>query len=275
MLEFRKNVYSQNGEDGIVEYLFDKLNVTDNGTCCEFGSWDGKHLSNTFRLVKERNFKALYIEGDPERYKELLKTCEEHPNIVPVCEYVNNNLDDIFERTNFPFDIDILSIDIDSSDYEVWKAIHKVNPKVVIIEPDNSIPEWNNEPVYPVRPDGGANPAILRNLGKEKGYTFVCNTGNMFFVRNDLVNDTIEPDYRTFPWWLDDKYIHAIKKFSYIVNDFESYCSKLFDHNDVFTEYLRDNIDPIYHKNVPTALVNYVKGVRLGHAIESPKNNTP
>jgi hypothetical protein len=64
MLKHRFNVFSQFGEDGIIEYLFDKINVNDGETCCEFGAWDGKHLSNTFRLVKERNFRALYIEGD-------------------------------------------------------------------------------------------------------------------------------------------------------------------------------------------------------------------
>jgi hypothetical protein len=264
MLEFRKNIHSQNGEDGIIEHLFDKLNITDNGTCCEFGSWDGKHLSNTFRLVKERNFKALYIEGDPEKYKDLLKTREEYTNIVPVCEYVNNNLDDIFERMNFPFDIDILSIDIDSSDYEVWKAIHKVNPKILIIEPDNTIPEWNNEPVYPVRPDGGANPTILKLLGKEKGYTFVCSTGNLFFVRNDLAHD-IQPDHRIFPWWLEDKYKTLIALLSINIPNIEDYCCKLFDHNDAFTEYIKGNIEPIYYESLGTTLINYVKGGRLGY----------
>lgn len=263
MLENRKNIYSQNGEDGIIEYLFEKLNIHDNGTCCEFGSWDGKHLSNTFRLVKERNFKALYIEGDPEKYKELLKTCEECTNIVPVCEYVNNNLDDIFERVNFPMDIDLLSIDIDSSDYEVWKSINKVNPKIIIIEPDNTVPEWINEPIYPVRPDGGANPTIMKILGKEKGYTFVCSTGNLFFVRNDLIHH-IKPDHRIFPWWLNDQ--HKFFIFNLLkTSNVEHYCSKLFEHNDTLTEYIKTNIDEKYYENLGTVLLNYVKGMSLGH----------
>ena len=54
MLRFRKNYNSQFGEDGIIEYLRDKLNLSDDGTCCEFGAWDGKTLSNTFHLVKNK-----------------------------------------------------------------------------------------------------------------------------------------------------------------------------------------------------------------------------
>lgn len=207
MLKYRKNINTQFGEDGIIEYLFEKLNIKNGGTCCEFGAWDGKHLSNTFRLIKTRNFKGLYIEGDPEKYKDLLKTCEEYPNIIPVNAMVTNNLDDIFEANNFPYDVDIMSIDVDSIDYEIWRDAVKCNAKVVIIEADNSVPSWIKKPIYD--PTKGANYFILEELGKKKGYTLVCNTSNMFFVRNDLMVDTIEIDDSLFPWHLEPelKYI--------------------------------------------------------------------
>jgi hypothetical protein len=200
MLKHRFNVFSQFGEDGIIEYLFDKINVNDGGTCCEFGAWDGKHLSNTFRLVKERNFRALYIEGDSVKYNDLLETCKEYPNITPHCEMVGHNLDEIFENTQFPLDIDLLSIDIDSIDYEVWQHAVKVNPKVVIIEANSQIPSWVKLP-YTI--EDGASYFCLEELGKEKGYTLVCNTSNLIFLRNDLVNDSIEIDDRIFPWHLE------------------------------------------------------------------------
>jgi hypothetical protein len=204
MLRFRKNYFSQFGEDGIIEYLRDKLGLKDGGLCCEFGAWDGKASSNTFHLVKHKGYKALYIEADKKKFDDLLLTCKEYPNIVPVNEFVDNNLDDIFERYNFPLDIDILSIDIDSTDYEQWKTCKKVNPKIVIIEPDNSIPFWVRFPIYPTSKTGGANYVILEQLGVQKGYTLVCNTSNMIFVRNDLVTDDIEIDNRLFPWHVDE-----------------------------------------------------------------------
>jgi hypothetical protein len=43
----KKNVYSQNGEDGIIDYILNKIPDKDNW-CCEFGAWDGKYLSNTY-----------------------------------------------------------------------------------------------------------------------------------------------------------------------------------------------------------------------------------
>ena len=56
-INFKKNIYSQNGEDGILEEILKKLNIKKNGWCCEFGAWDGKHGSNTFNLVKNLRHK--------------------------------------------------------------------------------------------------------------------------------------------------------------------------------------------------------------------------
>lgn len=52
--EFKKNVYSQNGEDGIINEILNRLDMVDanNFWCVEFGAWDGRHFSNTFALVE-------------------------------------------------------------------------------------------------------------------------------------------------------------------------------------------------------------------------------
>jgi hypothetical protein len=258
MLSYRQNIYSQNGEDGVLEHILN--NIETNNTCCEFGAWDGKHFSNTFRLVKEKNYKALYIEGDPEKYKDLLETCNEYSNIVPVCEYVNNNLDEIFENANFQFDIDVLSIDIDSTDYEVWKNIKKVNPKVVIIEVDNSIPEWVDIPIYPTHETGGANSIILKQLGIEKGYTYMCTTGNLFFVRNDLVGN-LKPDLRCLPYWLKNEHRAIIQN---LYERAPYWYQPLQDEDDDMTKYIKKHIEPQYHDSFCRVIQNYVQGFKMG-----------
>ena len=57
--DFKKNIYSQNGEDGILQELLNKLNLEKNGRSCESGAWDGKVGSNTFNLFKNFNFKSI------------------------------------------------------------------------------------------------------------------------------------------------------------------------------------------------------------------------
>lgn len=215
ILDHRNNVFSQNGEDGVIEYILDKLNIT-SGTCCEFGAWDGKHLSNTFNLIKNKEWKGLYIESDENKYKDLLETCKEYPNITPVQSFVTGeNLDDLILNNDFPEDLDLLSIDVDSIDYEIWKGLSKVRPKVVIIEPCNSTPLWEKDVSY----DGhGASPFLIKQLAKEKGYTFLCTTGNLFFVRDDI--NTLEPnDEIEFPWWLPNDIKLLVGHISNIIPD--------------------------------------------------------
>jgi fibrillarin-like rRNA methylase len=87
LLQYRNNLYSQNGEDGIIRELINRLQIKEPNWVCEFGAWDGKHLSNTFALV-ERGWNAVYIEGDPEKFSDLLVTANKCKNIVPINEFV-------------------------------------------------------------------------------------------------------------------------------------------------------------------------------------------
>ena len=131
ILKYRRNVYSHNGEDGVLEYILQKLGLEKNGTCHETGSYH-----NTLRLVKECGYRYL---AKPEN------------------------------------DMDVFCPD----EFENW-----YRAKVVILRVDKSVPSWLQDK-------------------KVEGYTFVCTTGNWFFVRDDL-NFTPEPKQVEFPWWLDN-----------------------------------------------------------------------
>jgi len=188
LYKYRKDCYSQNGEDGVIEEILKRLNVK-NGFCVEFGAWDGKYLSNTYHLVKDCGWKGLHIESDPDKFAELM----DNPmvvagNITPVKAYValegESMLDRILAKHNVPKNFELLSIDIDGEDLNVWKTVTAYRPQIVIIEIDSSI-----EPtVLRVLPDGRPEKSFanMLKLGQEKGYTLVCHTGNMFFVLNEL-----------------------------------------------------------------------------------------
>jgi hypothetical protein len=187
--QYAKDIHSQNGEDGIIEELLKRLEIKD-GWVCEFGAWNGVYLSNTFALV-EKGFKGVYIEGDKNKFKDLLITVEKYPHIIPINEYVEHNdsqnsLDNILARTNIPVDFDVLSIDIDSFDYQVWKSLKVHRPKIVIIEINSDINTSDDKHIHTPGVYQGTGFRPTFNLGIEKGYTFVLHTGNMIFVRNDL-----------------------------------------------------------------------------------------
>src|ERR1700675_5033925 len=69
LIDYRSNIHSQFGEDGVIERVFAVVGETTR-TCCEFGAWDGIHFSNTRALV-ERGWRGVFVEADPERFEEL------------------------------------------------------------------------------------------------------------------------------------------------------------------------------------------------------------
>lgn len=194
IINFRLNYYSQNGEDGMIAEILKRLKIK-SGWAVEFGAWDGIYLSNTFNLVEKHDFKAVYIEGDQERYKDLVNTSSKYKDrIVPVCAFVQesgtSSLESLLEKTKIPTDFDILSIDIDSYDYQIWKSFNKYNPKIVLIEVNASIPidtlHIHGEPGL-----NGSSYLSMLKLGNSKGYTCVAHSGNMIFIRNDIVVNVV------------------------------------------------------------------------------------
>lgn len=55
LLDYRRNVTSQCGEDGIIEKIFEMIGAR-NKWCVEFGAYDGKHLSNSYNLINRGVF---------------------------------------------------------------------------------------------------------------------------------------------------------------------------------------------------------------------------
>ena len=186
--KYRHNVYSQNGEDGVIKEIMRRLDIT-SGWFCEFGAWDGKHLSNTFNLL-EHGWKGVYIEGDINRFKDLqTNSAKFKDNLHLICEYVASSgdasLDSLLSSTPIPKDFELLSIDIDSDDYNVWAGLQNYNPLVVIIEILGSLPPDVEKISTPSSPHSSFKSTV--SLGRKKGYHLVAMVGNLFFVRDDIV----------------------------------------------------------------------------------------
>lgn len=190
---YRKNIYSENGEDGIIEKIFSEIPPSLK-LCCEFGAWDGIWASNCRNLIANNGWDAVMIEGDPIRYQDLLKTYNGMKNIRCLNKYVDankNSLNNIlteYERKN----LDLLSIDIDGLDYEIFENID-FYPKVICIEVNTGhSPKSNGKIPRDIAKNNVGQPlAYFLDIARSKGYELVCFTGNAFFIRKDLLNKTI------------------------------------------------------------------------------------
>ena len=215
-LKYRKNIFSQNGEDGIIDKILQDLNIKDNICVCEFGAWDGKQDSNTFNLVYKRNAKALMIEGDESKFEDLLKTSKKYPSIIPVNKFVcptgNNSLDSILDQNKFPIDFDLLSIDVDSNDLEIWENLKKYKPKIVIIEINSSILPGVKQRYDPAKNNIGNSFSSTLEVAYQKSYVPVVHTGNLILLKKELLKElNLENDFNDNPNnlfiydWVDKK----------------------------------------------------------------------
>lgn len=192
LARFANNIFSQGGEDGVIQEILKILNFKKRGWCVEFGACDGQRDSNTWNLVKNKGWKAVYIESDPQFFEYLQKNCNEIAGTWCFNDFVGwegeSSLDSILSRTPIPIEFELLVIDIDGPDYYVWEAFEHYKPHIVCIEfhrlINPTIPY-----VHPYKHASLNHPSSLFSLcelGKRKGYELVCVINwNAFFVKKE------------------------------------------------------------------------------------------
>ena len=200
LLYYRKNINSQNGEDGVIEQIFKMMNIK-NGNFIEFGAWDGKHLSNSYKLFTE-GWSGIFIEGDSPKFNTLINNFRNYNNVCCINRYVgysdNDSLDTIIEESSFKNkQFDFISIDVDGLDYFILQKLNKYLPKVICIEVSSghspNFSELLNENV--ARNNVGQSINVMAKMAYEKGYFPLCYTGNLFLVKNeykDIFKDYIK-----------------------------------------------------------------------------------
>lgn len=194
-----KKVFSQNGEDGVIEAIFATIGTT-NKYCVEFGCDDGAECNTANLLTQGWTGLLMDFHG-----------VSKDPRFMIQREFVTaENVDLLFRKYQVPPQFDLLSIDIDGNDFWVWAQIaHR--PRVVVIEYNAHIPpdlrrtirydptfQWSGTNHF------GASLLALKELGQHKGYKLVyCERAgaNAFFIADEAlpsgyVPQPIEAVYR-------------------------------------------------------------------------------
>lgn len=191
---FWKQVYSQSGEDGILEKIFNELEINQ-GWFCEFGAGNGSNISNT-RIFREKGWSGVLIEGDEERFNSLIGSgISDNEKIYSIKKYIScetgEKIDELLSSTPIPKDLDLISIDVDGNDLWIWKSMEKYRPKVVIIEYNSHFPVEESRTIKYDRDHRfcndsyyGASAGALIKLASEKNYDLVAYTEglNLIFI---------------------------------------------------------------------------------------------
>ena len=135
-VEFR--TYSQNGEDGILLYIFSLIGTT-NKRSLEICCGDGVEC-NTANLIINHGWTGVMVDGDEKNLKSAQKfynQCRDTRIWPPkfIHAWIDaESVNQLLEKNNVTGEIDLLSIDLDGMDYWIWKAISSVVPRVVVVE---------------------------------------------------------------------------------------------------------------------------------------------
>ena len=191
LLDYRKNITSEHGEDGVIEKIFEVIGE-ESRFCIELGALDGTHGSNVWSLIKEKEWSAVLIEADQTYFEKLQKEYAGNDKVAAVNAFVSfeggTALDALLARTPIPKNFDFLSLDIDGNDYHLWDSMQKYVPRVVVVEFNPSIP---NDISF-IQPrdmavQQGSSLRALVGLSRLKGYELIATTEtNAFFVLKEL-----------------------------------------------------------------------------------------
>ncbi|HLF99944.1 MAG TPA: hypothetical protein VI916_05700 [Acidimicrobiia bacterium] len=208
MNDHELTIFSQNGEDGILGYIFNEIGV-ESASFVEVGVSHGFEC-NTAYLALERGWRGILIDGDHgrvaearRRYSDLLD--QGSGQVVFRQAFISaENFSDLLLAEGVGPVIDLLSLDIDGNEYWIWKGLEGIHARVVVVEYNASFgadraltipydPHFQRNLADPL--NHGASLAALTKLGKTKGYSLVgCDSmgANAFFVRSDQVKGPLK-----------------------------------------------------------------------------------
>ena len=209
--DYEFKIFSQFGEDGLINYLINNLNITSK-KFIEFGVQNYEEANTRF-LLENNAWSGLIFDSSKENIEHIKnQNYYWKYDLTAGCEFITKkNINSLISKNNFNGEIGILVIDIDGNDYWIWKSIEVINPNIVIIEfnarfgIDKSITipykeKFNRRKEHYSNIYYGASLTALYNLGFSKGYQLVCtnkNSNNAFFVKSkilkDIQNDLIKP----------------------------------------------------------------------------------
>jgi hypothetical protein len=199
--DYEFKVYSQWGEDGIIDHLVSHVPLR-NKIFVEFGV-ENYTEANTIFLLKHRQWSGLIIDGSPENIESIYRgNMFWRYDLLADCSFITKeNINAVIQRNGISGDIGLLSVDIDGNDYWVWDAIDSVQPRIIVCEynslfgPTAKISTPYNAKFY--RTDAhksnmyyGASISALNFLANKRGYSLVAGNSagnNVFFVRNDVL----------------------------------------------------------------------------------------
>jgi hypothetical protein len=215
-------VFSQFGDDGIIQYLIRHLAV-EPSVFVEFGVGDYRE-SNTRFLLMNNNWRGLIMDGNAASVARIKQDplCLFYGLTVGQEFITRENINDLLRKYGFTGPIGLLSVDIDGNDYWVWEAIDAVDPVMVVCE-YNSVFGAHRAVTTPYDPAFvrrqahfsnlyyGASLKALCLLASRKGYVFIGSNSsgnNAYFIKRERLEGLRELSAEE--GWVDSRFRESV-----------------------------------------------------------------
>lgn len=197
-------IFSQWGEDGIIQYLVQNIDIA-HRKFIEFGVETFTEANCRFLMLKDF-WQGLVIDGSSKNIASIRQSDIHwrHPLRTVEAFISKDNIVDLVG--NFASDgLGILSVDIDGVDYFVLEALGDLRPAIVVVEYNGlfgphatvSVPyssDFVRSRAHHSNIYYGASIAAFDHLLSHRDFALVGGNSagnNAFFVRRDLLNDKI------------------------------------------------------------------------------------
>ena len=200
--EVEFQVYSQWGEDGIIDWLINKFPEIPN-SFLEIGTENYKE-SNTRFLLVNKNWDGFLIEADKAAVKNIKsqRVFWKHNLRIENQFITKDNINTIIKKIEVPKKLGLLSLDVDGVDYWILSNLSVLEPSIVVCE-YNSLFGQKKSITVPykknfIRSDEhysnlyyGASIKAFIELMKKKNYFLIGTNSagnNAFFIKKNLWN---------------------------------------------------------------------------------------
>lgn len=170
--------------------------------CVDIGASDGMTFSNTYKLFQERDWSGLAVEPRSQGFVDLAYNYKDFENVALYNKFITpDNVTQLFQVANVPYNFGFLSLDIDSYDYYVLEEILKsYRPSVICTEINELIPppikyalKYNRDAQKMnnilMNSQSGQSLSMLQDLLTKNGYVLLwLEYNNAFAVHSSFEN---------------------------------------------------------------------------------------
>jgi len=202
-------IFSQNGEDGIIDYLIQKLEIN-KPNFVEIGI--GEYVEANTRFLYDRFYpKGLVVDQVENLKKKVFSNINSWKGDLRVIESAvsSKNINKILNE-NCDFEIDVFSLDIDGVDYWIIDQLENNISKIFVSEYNSvfgdslevtipNLENFNRSDYHFSNLCYGVSLKLLIKIMKKKNFYFIGTNllkNNAFFISKDFPKDKYFPNIK-------------------------------------------------------------------------------